>query len=69
MAEVFVFIPAKKLEVVPDVITSTCGNYTATAENNDDNSDDHGGIVLFRLFSDWGHLVVHDFFSSYRMNG
>jgi len=43
---------------------AACYNGTAAAKyNNDNDGNNEGGIVLFRFFSDGGHLVSHDFFS------
>ena len=57
----------KRLIIVPDVPTSSGSRDAATAQNNNNDSNDQGGIVLFGFFNDWGHLLVHDFFSSYGM--
>ena len=66
IAEVFAL--AERLIVVPDVIAGACGNKTATAENNGNNDNDHSGVVLFWLFNDGRHLIVHNFDSSFGMN-
>ena len=60
---------AERLIVGPNIIAGACGNETTAAENDSDDNNDQGGVVLFGFFNDRGHLLVHDFYSSYGMNG
>jgi hypothetical protein len=51
-------------DLVAELIEQTKRDAATTQQHDRDNRDDHGGVILFRLFGDGGHLFVHDFFSS-----
>jgi hypothetical protein len=56
------------LETLHDGVTIIPGdsrtNTTTAQQNDDDGDNDQGCIVLLGLFGDWGHLIVHNYFSS-----
>jgi hypothetical protein len=55
------------LEGAQDLVTiepaASYNGATTAKYNNDNDSNDEGGVVFLGFFGNGGHLVSHDFFS------